>query len=667
MSLPFNVYVDTSRVGSGAILTQIQNGREVVISYWSRSLTAPQKSWGVTELELLGACTVINTAFRPYLHGQRFTLFTDHLSLKWLDTLGSNGKGNRRLLSMALKLQGYIFDVVHKAGKDFHIVDAPSRAPLPFNHPATLPLYPPVAFDPIKRDYSPTPVYAMAPAQPAARSTALSYSSTPLSSACAASLSSPTASKPPCNQCTVPLSHAQPLHLDCCASCALSAHPAPPPTVRARAPTPCSPSALRPSTLKSSIRTLHHGAQHSGSSALKRVTIKDDPVSSEHTYSLDAAARRPRFARRRAHSRISSAQSDTTFNGTRTYSAYTAHQALASISIAADPSAEIDLLLDAGANPQALANIQRQDHSLKCYFDAIESQSNSTTRKLAQKIDSVAANMYLDEHGRLIKRYYPSNHANRSMRRLLVIPKPLRQGLIDAIHASSDSGHFMVNVTSERLLLNYWWPNLDAQVRTVLATCAICQHRAAHSRRLGLSAGTPLPTRKFQMWQVDLSGDLRESSEGFNCFVIFTCVLTGWSVTVPLTDGKTRTIAAAFNAHILKMYSTPEYITSDAGSNITAKAMKALYDILKIDYHINAAYIKNGTAYVERRFRTLWDRLAKIKPSDVPHSTWPRYLASATHAANCAYSSTRQASAFELVFGVTPRHPIDNIFKPLSR
>ena len=69
---------------------------------------------------------------------------------------------------------------------------------------------------------------------------------------------------------------------------------------------------------------------------------------------------------------------------------------------------------------------------------------------------------------------------------------------------------------------------------------------------------------------------------------------------------------------------------------------------------------------MERRFRTLWDRLAKSKPSDAPHSSWPRFLASATHAINCAYSATRRASPFELVFGVTPRHPVDNLLKPLS-
>jgi hypothetical protein len=174
----------------------------------------------------------------------------------------------------------------------------------------------------------------------------------------------------------------------------------------------------------------------------------------------------------------------------------------------------------------------------------------------------------------------------------------------------------------------------------------------------------PLPERKFQVWHVDLSGTLREGKDGYTHFVLFTCVLTGWSVTVPLRDTTARSIAIAFSDHILKVYSTPEFITSDAGSNITAECIQQLYNALSIKFHINAAYIKNGTAFVERRFRMIWDRLSKMMPPGSNHNTWAQYLAAATHAINCSFSQTRYASPFELVFGILPRHPIDNLLKP---
>ena len=52
------------------------------------------------------------------------------------------------------------------------------------------------------------------------------------------------------------------------------------------------------------------------------------------------------------------------------------------------------MLLSAGADPRALARLQRQDASLKPYFDTIEVKSNINKRKLAKKIDSIVDNVF---------------------------------------------------------------------------------------------------------------------------------------------------------------------------------------------------------------------------------------------------------------------------------
>jgi len=54
-----------------------------------------------------------------------------------------------RLLRYALGLQGYSFIVYYKKGTSHTNVDPPSRAPLPVDHPANLPLSPPVLGDPL--------------------------------------------------------------------------------------------------------------------------------------------------------------------------------------------------------------------------------------------------------------------------------------------------------------------------------------------------------------------------------------------------------------------------------------------------------------------------------------------------------------------------------------
>ena len=69
-------------VGGGG-LNQIQDDREVVIAYASRSLRLSQRRYCTTRRKMLAA-VVMCTHFRSYLRGAQFTLRTDHIYLRWL-------------------------------------------------------------------------------------------------------------------------------------------------------------------------------------------------------------------------------------------------------------------------------------------------------------------------------------------------------------------------------------------------------------------------------------------------------------------------------------------------------------------------------------------------------------------------------------------------------
>ena len=71
--------------GGGGVLNQLQDDREVVISYASRSLRLSQRRYCTTRREMLAA-VVMCTHFRSYLRGggAQLTLRTGHSSLRWL-------------------------------------------------------------------------------------------------------------------------------------------------------------------------------------------------------------------------------------------------------------------------------------------------------------------------------------------------------------------------------------------------------------------------------------------------------------------------------------------------------------------------------------------------------------------------------------------------------
>lgn len=119
----FHISTDASNTGIGAILGQIQNNHEIVISYASRTLNQAERNYSTTERECLAVVWAIQH-FRPYLYGQHFKIFTDHRALRWLQTFKANSS---RLTRWNMELQGYDFEIIHKSGKNNSNADALSR------------------------------------------------------------------------------------------------------------------------------------------------------------------------------------------------------------------------------------------------------------------------------------------------------------------------------------------------------------------------------------------------------------------------------------------------------------------------------------------------------------------------------------------------------------
>ena len=118
---PFEVHVDASDLGLGAVLCQKIDNMERVIQYISRTLTKDELKWHTKEKEALGIVWSL-LQFKPYLLGQPFVVRTDHESLKWLHKAD---KG--RLARWALALSEFQFKIEPRKGTQNANADALSR------------------------------------------------------------------------------------------------------------------------------------------------------------------------------------------------------------------------------------------------------------------------------------------------------------------------------------------------------------------------------------------------------------------------------------------------------------------------------------------------------------------------------------------------------------
>ena len=123
-SKPFILQTDASNRGVGAILSQIDdNSEEHPVGFFSRKLLPREQQYATVEKECLAIKLGVE-AFKVYLLGCSFTIWTDHRSLEWLERLKGN---NSRLTRWSLALQPYSFTVKYRKGVANHNANALSR------------------------------------------------------------------------------------------------------------------------------------------------------------------------------------------------------------------------------------------------------------------------------------------------------------------------------------------------------------------------------------------------------------------------------------------------------------------------------------------------------------------------------------------------------------
>ncbi len=120
----FCLTTDASCSGLGAVLSQVMDdGEEKVIAYASRTLSDAEKNYSATELECLAVVWATDN-FRHYLYGRKFTVWSDHNPLVYLN----NAKNKHsKVTRWRLDLAEYNYEIKYKKGIKNTNADALSR------------------------------------------------------------------------------------------------------------------------------------------------------------------------------------------------------------------------------------------------------------------------------------------------------------------------------------------------------------------------------------------------------------------------------------------------------------------------------------------------------------------------------------------------------------
>ncbi|CAL9694123.1 unnamed protein product [Knipowitschia caucasica] len=198
---------------------------------------------------------------------------------------------------------------------------------------------------------------------------------------------------------------------------------------------------------------------------------------------------------------------------------------------------------------------------------------------------------------------------------------------------------------------------MAADVETKIKTCNRCIRRKVPPERAAplVNIKTSRPLELVCMDYLSLEADKSNTKD----ILVLTDHFTKYAVALPTANQKARTVAKCLWEHFIVNYGIPERLHTDQGPDFECHLIKELCDLAGIRKTRTTPYHPRGNP-VERFNRTLLSMLGTLEPEQ--KQRWKEYVKPLVHAYNCTRSEVTGHTPYELMFGRSPRLPVDLAF-----
>jgi hypothetical protein len=182
----------------------------------------------------------------------------------------------------------------------------------------------------------------------------------------------------------------------------------------------------------------------------------------------------------------------------------------------------------------------------------------------------------------------------------IYVPQGLRQSIIQSEHNSKVAGHFGRDRTLELLTRNFYWMNMERDIRKYCSECDICQRtKAPRHAKHGLLHPLELACKPWTHISTDFITDLPQS-EGATIILVVVDRFTKMAHFIPIQKKDSPMVARAYMDNIWKYHGFPEDVVSDRDTTFTGRFFTVLYNCLGIKHSMSTAYHPQTDGQTER-------------------------------------------------------------------
>jgi hypothetical protein len=314
---------------------------------------------------------------------------------------------------------------------------------------------------------------------------------------------------------------------------------------------------------------------------------------------------------------------------------------------------------------QVIVKLQREDETLKPFFEYILEGTLPTDDKAARKLMLEATDYVIDDDT-LYHLYYPRGKGHMPDRQIkqLVVPMTLRDDVLRSFHDSPLAAHQGADRMYAAIRQRYFLVTMYKDTQAFARSCLKCQESNPdlHGSKALLK---PLPVGEtWSRLHIDVCGPFTKSvPDGYSFLLVVTCAFSKWVEAFCLKTQTAEEIAWLLYSEIFCRFGAPRSLMSDRGSVFMSELVTELCRLFTVTKLATSSFHPQCNSSVERMNGFIVTALRKYCKDD--QTDWPKYIPGIL----CAYrvspaTESTMLSPYFLLFGRECRLPLDQTIIP---